>query len=110
MAQGWSRVRGVDFSGFVTRAWGLTAQKYGTYGLLDISVALPDIWSLKPGDILNDPVQHVAIVDTISADKRGVWVYEATTFDNRDRVIYMYHDWSYFSTYQPRRYINLCDP
>ena len=95
--------RGVDCSGFLTRAWGISAQKYGTYALLDLR-------SLKPGDILNDPVRHVALVDTISADGRGVWVYESTTFDNRDRVIYMYHDWSYFSTYQPRRYINLCNP
>jgi hypothetical protein len=102
--------RGVDCSGFVTRALGISSQKYSTTTLSNISTALPDVHSVKPGDLLVKPTRHSAVVDTISADQRGVWVYESTTFAASDRVIHVYHDWSYYNGYDLRRYTNLCDP
>ncbi|NOK63126.1 MAG: hypothetical protein GFH27_549323n149 [Chloroflexi bacterium AL-W] len=57
-----SCLRGVDCSGFVTRAWGRSDKKYGTSTLHEISTALADKWSLKEGDIMNYSSSHVRLI------------------------------------------------
>ncbi|WP_448544486.1 hypothetical protein [Roseiflexus sp.] len=100
--------QGVDCSGFVTQAWGRTDQKYGTCTLPDISTSLPDKWSLREGDIMNRCEHHVFLIRAIDAN--GATVYESTTDENLDRVVYRRLPWSRFNGYQPRRYNGLCDP
>ncbi|NOK60721.1 MAG: hypothetical protein GFH27_549297n322 [Chloroflexi bacterium AL-W] len=100
--------RGVDCSGLVTRAWGRSDKKYGTSTLPEISTALPDQWSLKEGDIMNDFVTHVFLIRSI--DDGGANVYESTVDAGLDRVVYRYLPWGAFNGFQPNRYNNLCDP
>ena len=51
---------GIDCSGFVSRSWGLAAHR-GTTQLTGIAADLPDLFHLKPGDILNRPGAHVRL-------------------------------------------------
>jgi hypothetical protein len=51
---------GVDCSGLVSRAWGLPEHK-GTTQLAQMAADLPDMFHLKPGDILNRPGSHVRL-------------------------------------------------
>jgi len=98
--------KGVDCSGFVTRAWGISSQKYGTSTLGGISTQLGSTSYLKQGDIMNDAGSHVRLIASISSS--GAYVWEATT-GSYDRVIYRYLSWSSQSGYVPRRYNSVCD-
>jgi cell wall-associated NlpC family hydrolase len=51
---------GIDCSGLVSRAWGLPEHK-GTTQLAQMAADLPDLFHLKPGDILNRPGSHVRL-------------------------------------------------
>jgi len=100
--------RGVDCSGFVTRAWGRSDQKYYTASLPNISYALPGPWSLETGDIMNQPSSHVRLVSSV--DGNGAFVWESTAYAGMDRVVYRYIPWTSFLQYQPRRYSYLSNP
>ena len=51
---------GIDCSGFVSRAWGLPEHK-GTTQLAQMAADLPDLFHLKPGDMLDRPGSHVRL-------------------------------------------------
>lgn len=51
---------GIDCSGFVSRSWDLGEHR-GTSQLAGIAADLPDLFHLKPGDILNRPGAHVRL-------------------------------------------------
>jgi hypothetical protein len=98
---------GVDCSGFITRIWGISAKKYGTGTLAEISTALSSKASLELGDIFNWAGQHVIMFYEPATD--GLIAFESTTYLNRDRVIYLNSDWSRFNSgYVPRRYSSVC--
>ncbi len=97
--------RGVDCSGFVGRVWGKSV-KYYTGSLPNISARLSSTAVLKQGDIVNKVEDHVALF--VRATSSGAYWYESTMFNNYDRVIYVYHSWSYFSGYTPRRFLDVC--
>jgi len=98
--------RGVDCSGFVSRAWGLTT-KYSTYTLPNISWQLGARTSMVKGDILNCADSHVVMFDFFTS--QGIFVWEATTYNGADRVKHWDQPWSRFgSCYVPRRYNNKC--
>ena len=78
---------GVDCSGFVSRAWGLTAH-FSTGRLPEITRLLrdangtEDYSQLKRGDILNRRDSHVMLVATDSTENPvEVEVYEASAYD-----------------------------
>jgi hypothetical protein len=108
---------GVDCSGFVTRCWGITSQKYGTTTLGQISSETQ--WTdLRPGDILNLAGTHVRIFEKYdSVDPNKVWVYEATydpsgtygTTADPGRVVYrtVLKSTMVSEGYIPRRYNNI---
>jgi hypothetical protein len=96
--------KGVDCSGFVSRCWGLqTKEGTATIGRLCIRINRDQ---LKPGDILNLENAHVTLFDHIGPE--GVWAFEATTWGNRDRVIWRPHGWDYYDGYQALRFKNVC--
>ncbi len=75
-----SCARGIDCSGLVSRAWGLSSH-YGTCSLETISSELPNRYMLQPGDIMNRydwPDRHAIIFHNFSGD--GMFGYEATTY------------------------------
>ena len=94
--------RGVDCSGFVTRAWGRTDKKYGTSTLNQISYQLSSTSALLAGDAMNKAGSHVRLFDKFA--NNGVYCYEATTGSGYDRVVYRYLSWSSMSGYVPIRY------
>ncbi|MDI1330900.1 hypothetical protein [Pseudomonas sp.] len=53
------RTTGVDCSGFISNVW--RAERHTTSSLKNISVILPSILDLKPGDALNRPGSHVRL-------------------------------------------------
>ncbi len=57
---------------------------------------------------MNRCEHHVFLIRAIDAN--GATVYESTTDENLDRVVYRWLPWSRFNGYQPRRYNGLCDP
>jgi len=98
--------RGVDCSGFVSRAWG-TASKYGTSTLPNISWQLGNRSSMAKGDIMNCAGSHVTMFDYYITN--GIYTWEATTSNGYDRAVHLGRDWSYFSScYVPRRYNSKC--
>ncbi len=97
--------RGVDCSGFVTRAWGRTDKKYGTATLSEISTLLGSTSQLLKGDIMNKSGSHVRLFSSFSGS--GAYYYESTT-GGYDRVIYRWLAWTSNSGYVPRRYVNAC--
>jgi hypothetical protein len=100
--------RGIDCSGFVSRAWGLD-DHYGTCSLETLSTALTATTALRQGDIMNRC--NVTPRHTIIFDQRygnGMFGYEATTFLNYDRVVRIYRLFSTIDDYIPRRYDNVC--
>ena len=99
--------KGVDCSGYVSRAWGL-ATKYSTGSLTGISTPLSSFGALQRGDILDLPASHVALFSSF-APNGGVNVYEATT-DNLDRVVYRTWDLAKAANYTPFRYNDICVP
>lgn len=100
--------RGVDCSGFVSQVWGLTS-RYGTCGLESISAQLSSTAQLLRGDIMNrcNPTPRHTILFSSFANN-GMNGYESTTYNQYDRVVYIYRPWSSISNYVPRRYNNVC--
>lgn len=103
--------KGVDCSGFVTRCWGITNQKYGTWTLPEISTPITKE-ELLPGDIINRPGRHVVMFGEWHDPGVELWLWEATTSpDGVDRVVHKLWTWSRFQTinppYTPRRYNKL---
>ena len=95
--------RGVDCSGFVSRTWKLPVH-YSTR-MMDDEITQPyDSWDkLKPGDAVHKP-GHVRLV--IANNPNGtVEVAEASGKDWR--VSYRSYDYSQFTSYTPRYYINM---
>lgn len=94
--------RGVDCSGFVSRAWGLSS-KYSTSTLPSISIPLGSTGKLRRGDILNSTAAgHVVLFSHHAVG--GIVDFEATTWNNNDRVIRVFSSWSRLSGYSPLRY------
>ncbi len=58
---------GVDCSGFVTKAWGITSQKYSTTTLPNISTKIT-LSQVQKGDIVDNVGSHVRLVDSINAN------------------------------------------
>lgn len=84
--------RGVDCSGFVTRAWGISSQKYSTSTLPDISKKLSSTSELKEGDILNTSDSHTVLFHSFASN--GIYDYESTTDSRVDRVVYRFSSWT----------------
>lgn len=101
--------KGVDCAGFVQRAWGLPGPEtpgwidYNATTLQNISQPLSSTGLLQRGDILVWPGNHVMLFSSFAAN--GVYVFEATTYNSVDRVVYNLRTWdSINSNYRPRRY------
>ena len=91
---------GVDCSGLVSRAWGLS-QKYGTSTLPDISTAYSTFNELKHGDIINKAGHHVRLV--ISDNPTGtINTVESSAVDWR--VSYRDYNIIDLEDYTPRYY------
>lgn len=97
--------KGVDCSGLVSRAWGLTS-KYGTYTLETVSSVISRS-ALQQGDILNLAGTHTVIFRW-NGSYNQVNVIESTTTNNLDRVYAGSWDWSRFNGYTSRKYNNVC--
>ncbi|TCT22214.1 hypothetical protein [Thiobaca trueperi] len=103
--------KGVDCSGFVSRAWNLPTKR-GTGQLSAISYNVGNIGSvdsLRRGDILNLSNHHVMLFESVSGNTATV--YEATTDANVDRVVHHNRTLSYIKkkNYTPLRYNAMCD-
>lgn len=96
--------RGVDCSGFVSRAWGLS-QKYGTWTIDQVSYQIAAS-SVETGDILNKAGDHMVLVSQQWTG--GVDIYESTTYNNWDRVVFNFSGWDRFNGYVGRVYNNAC--
>ncbi|MDR1066422.1 MAG: hypothetical protein LBL35_03170 [Clostridiales bacterium] len=96
-----SNTYGLDCSGYVSRAWGLTS-KQSTSSLPNISTAI-SASALQQGDILNLAGSHVVLFEKY--DSGGNYVlYEATTTSSYDRVANTIRTASSISNYTPRKY------
>jgi cell wall-associated NlpC family hydrolase len=99
-----SNTYGVDCSGYVSRAWGLTSKR-DTEKLPNISTAITRS-ELQAGDILNKAGTHVVLFDKYDSSGNYV-VYEATKNNSYDRVVYNARTVSSLSDYLPWRYNNI---
>ncbi len=97
--------RGLDCSGFVSRAWQRTT-KYGTATLSQISYRLGSFSELVQGDALNYPGYHVVLFESFSSS--SILALEATTTNHYDRVIYTIASWSDYDGFVPRRLNDVC--
>jgi len=95
---------GVDCSGFVTRAWGLTS-KYGTSTLPNISTAYSSFTELLPGDIVNYAGSHVRLVHTLNANGTFL-IIEASASATDWRVGYSTYTVASLQTYYIPRFYN----
>jgi hypothetical protein len=77
-------VAGVDCSGFVSAAWGLSVH-YTTAAIPSIAKPLENPWDLKPGDALNKPGSHVMLFLRFTPDRKAE-VMEASTGGCNGRV------------------------
>jgi hypothetical protein len=103
--------RGIDCSGLVSRAWGLTS-KYGTSDLETISDPI-SFEDLQVGDILNlygSNSNHTIMFGSYNSDKTIISGYEATVDQNMDQVVSFARSKEFLSKngYIPRRYNNVC--
>jgi hypothetical protein len=99
--------RGVDCSGYVQQIWQLAyPPKYSTCTLPNVSTLLASTNNLVRGDIMNRCGVHTALFSDFQPN--GMDSYEATTYSNYDRVVYMFSNWSRFSGYEPRKFNNVC--
>jgi hypothetical protein len=102
-----SCARGVDCSGFVGNVWELSG-KVNTDMLandsrLTFRIATKE---LGTGDILVKSEKHVVLVDGVVSS--GVHVFEATTDNRADRVVYNKStSWSRYNNWSARRYHKL---
>jgi hypothetical protein len=97
--------RGVDCSGFVSRVWQLPT-KYWTGTIPNVSTELASVNDMRPGDVFNDADEHVMLFAGFASN--GIRVYESTSSQNFDRVVYNFRPWSMLASYSPRRYNNVC--
>jgi hypothetical protein len=74
---------GVDCSGFVSAAWGLSTH-FSTAAIPSISSRI-DAWDLRPGDALNKPNSHVMLFLRFTPDRKAE-VMEATPGSCNGRV------------------------
>jgi hypothetical protein len=82
-ARGSAYAAGVDCSGLVSRAWGLS-RKYSTRELPAVSAVIEDVSGILPGDILNKPAGHVLLfVGFADATRTTLKVIEAGAWDGR---------------------------
>jgi hypothetical protein len=94
---------GVDCSGFVSHAWGLTS-KYSTSTLPTISTAYSSASQVKEGDIFNLSGSHVRLVDTNYANGNFM-LMESSAVDWK--VSYRSYTASQLTSYTPRWYVNV---
>jgi hypothetical protein len=94
---------GVDCSGFVSHAWGLSS-KYSTSTLPNISTAYSSASQVKEGDIFNLSGSHVRLVDTNYANGNFL-LMESSAVDWK--VSYRSYTASQLTSYTPRWYVNV---
>ena len=94
---------GVDCSGFVSHAWGLST-KYSTTTLPNISTAYSSASQVKQGDIFNLSGSHVRLVDTNYANGSFL-LMESSAVDWK--VSYRSYTTSQLTSYTPRWYVNV---
>lgn len=101
--------RGIDCSGLVSRAWNLGSHT-GTCDLEPISTNILSISNLQPGDIMNRcsiTPRHTIIFSSFLLN--GMMGYEATTYNNQDRVVLDFRSFASIADYSPRRYNEACN-
>ncbi len=99
-----SNTYGVDCSGYVSRAWGLTS-KYGTSTIMNVATKI-NASNLMQGDALNKSGSHIVLFSKY--DTSGNYVlYEATTWNSYDRVALTTRTVSSISEYVPIKYNNV---
>ncbi len=96
-----SNTYGVDCSGYVSRAWGLTT-KYGTSTIMNVAFYI-NASSLLQGDALNYSGSHIVLFEKFDANGNYT-VYEATTWNSYDRVAHTVRTVSSMTNYKPIRY------
>lgn len=94
---------GVDCSGFVSHAWGLST-KYSTSTLPSISTAYSSASQVKQGDIFNLAGSHVRLVDTNYMSGTFL-LMESSAVDWK--VSYRSYTASQLTSYTPRWYVNV---
>jgi hypothetical protein len=94
---------GVDCSGFVSHAWGLTT-KYSTNTLPSISNDYTSGSQVKQGDIFNLAGSHVRLVDT-NYTTGTFLLMESSAVDWK--VSYRSYTASQLTSYDPRWYVNV---
>ena len=94
---------GVDCSGFVSHAWGLST-KYSTTTLPNISTAYSSASQVKQGDIFNLAGSHTRLVDTNYANGSFL-LMESSAVDWK--VSYRSYTTSQLTSYTPRWYVNV---
>jgi hypothetical protein len=94
---------GVDCSGFVSHAWGLTT-KYSTTTLPNISTAYSSASQVKQGDIFNLAGSHTRLVDT-NYTNGSFLLMESSAADWK--VSYRSYTASQLTSYTPRWYVNV---
>src|SRR4030067_1076569 len=95
---------GIDCSGLVSRAWGLTS-KHSTSGLMDISQAVL-LANMPPGDIFDIAGSHTFMFNASVGG--GYDIYESGVAYMLDRVTHRWVDAGYINGYQTRKYNNVC--
>ncbi|PKM93612.1 MAG: hypothetical protein CVU84_14680 [Firmicutes bacterium HGW-Firmicutes-1] len=96
-----SNTYGLDCSGFVSRAWGLTT-KYSTRSITDVTTNI-NTSALQQGDALNLSGKHIVLFEKL--DSSGNYVlYEATQMNSYDRVAHTIRSATSLSTYTPIKY------
>ncbi|MBA3705451.1 MAG: PKD domain-containing protein, partial [Bacteroidetes bacterium] len=93
---------GVDCSGFVSRAWGLTS-KQSTTTLPNISTAI-NLTSVQPGDIVNLAGSHVRLVETNYGNGNYRFIESSAT---DWKVAYHTYTAAALSSYIPRYWNNV---
>lgn len=94
---------GVDCSGFVSHAWGLTT-KYSTTTLENISTAYTSPSLVQPGDIFDYAGSHTRLVDT-NYNNGSFKIMESSA--NGWDVSYNTYTASQLTSYSPRWYVHV---
>ena len=109
-----SCARGIDCSGLVSRAWGLSDPHLGTCSLPDISTQLASVNLLHYGDIMNlcqgNSGHTIIFVEFDGPEKLGMFGYEALAEIDSDRVVIKNRSFGDLAAagYVPRKYNNAC--
>jgi hypothetical protein len=94
---------GVDCSGFVSHAWGLST-KYSTTTIPNISTAYTSASQVKEGDVFNLSGSHVRLVDTNYVNGSFL-LMESSAVDWK--VSYRSYTASQLTSYTPRWYVHV---